>query len=115
MMPSVVIFKPFKTFGFEMIRFKFPIFLALILCSCICSSQQIYPNKVVKIVVPWTAGQATDVASRAISEALSSSLNQPFVIDNKAGAGGAVGSEFVAKSSPDGYTLLAGFGIPPNL
>lgn len=67
-----------------------------------------YPKRPVKVVVPWTAGQATDAAARAMSEALSKKMGQPFVIDNRAGAGGAIGSAEVARATPDGYTLLAG-------
>ena len=67
-----------------------------------------YPVKAVKVVVPWPAGQATDIVARVVSERLTASLGQPFVIDNKAGAGGALGSDFVAHAPADGYTLLAG-------
>ncbi|WP_269758722.1 tripartite tricarboxylate transporter substrate binding protein [Variovorax sp. E3] len=83
------------------------IFLA-ISCCLPAHSADGYPAKPVKVVVPWTAGQATDAAARAVSERLSASLGQAFIIDNKAGAGGAIGSDFVAKALPDGYTLLAG-------
>ena len=67
-----------------------------------------YPSKPVKVIVPWTAGQATDAAARAVAERLGAAMKQPFIIDNRAGAGGAIGSDAVAKSPPDGYTLLAG-------
>src|SRR4030095_15877976 len=67
-----------------------------------------YPSKPVKVIVPWTAGQATDAAARAVAERLGSTMKQPFIVDNRAGAGGAIGSDAVAKSPPDGYTLLAG-------
>src|SRR5438874_643326 len=80
---------------------------------------QAYPNRAVKVVVPWTPGQATDIAARVVAQKLQDALGQAFVIDNKPGAGGAIGSEAVAKSAPDGYTLLAAssgpLSIMPNL
>ena len=66
-----------------------------------------YPTKPVKVIVPWPPGQATDAATRAVSQHLATSMGQPFIVDNRAGAGGAIGSDAVAKSPPDGYTLLA--------
>jgi tripartite-type tricarboxylate transporter receptor subunit TctC len=67
---------------------------------------QPYPAKLVKIVVPQTPGGATDVFARRIGQALSERWGQPVVIENRAGAGGVVGTDVVAKASPDGYTLL---------
>src|ERR1044071_6813499 len=80
---------------------------------------QSYPNRAVKIVVPWPPGQATDIAARVVALKLQEALNQPLVIENKPGAGGAIGSEIVAKTAADGYTLLAAssgpLSIMPNL
>lgn len=65
-----------------------------------------YPNKPITLIVPFPAGGSVDTAGRAIGERLSKVLNQPVIIDNKSGAGGAIGSTFVAKAKPDGYTLV---------
>jgi tripartite-type tricarboxylate transporter receptor subunit TctC len=67
---------------------------------------QTYPSRPVKVIVPFSAGGPLDVVARAVSDKLSVSLKQPFVIENRAGAGGNLGSEVVAKAAPDGYTLL---------
>ena len=67
-----------------------------------------YPNKPVKIVVPWPPGGAVDTIGRLIAQHISEPLGQPVVVENKAGAAGAIGSEQVAKADPDGYTLLMG-------
>lgn len=67
---------------------------------------QEYPNKAVKIVVPFGAGGGTDTMARVIADGLNKALNQPFMVDNKPGAGGNVGMASVARSPSDGYTLL---------
>src|SRR3974390_563096 len=65
-----------------------------------------YPSHPVRIIVPFGAGGPTDVYTRAIAEELRKSLNQAFVQENKPGAGTTIGTDFVAKAAPDGYTLL---------
>jgi tripartite-type tricarboxylate transporter receptor subunit TctC len=67
-----------------------------------------YPNKPIKLVVPYSPGGATDVIGRVLAQHLSPALGQQVIIENKAGAGGNLGAETVAKSPPDGYTLLMG-------
>ena len=65
-----------------------------------------YPDKPVRLVVPFSAGGALDVVGRLLGQKLSEAWGRPVVIDNRTGAGGNIGAEFVAKSAPDGYTLL---------
>src|SRR5260221_329129 len=79
------------------------------------AAAQIYPNRPVKVVVPWPPGQATDIAARVMAQKLQESLGQPFVIDNKPGAGGSIGTDVALKSAPDGYTLLAASSGPVSI
>ncbi len=72
------------------------------------ATAQSYPTKPVTIVVPFPPGGSTDTLARKIAENISGPLGQPVVIENRAGAGGTVGANMVAKSDPDGYTLLMG-------
>lgn len=92
---------------------------ALALAISASAVAQTYPNKPVKVIVPWPPGQATDVSARIVAQKLQEALGQSFVVENKPGAGGAIGSEMVARSAPDGYTLLAAssgpISIMPNL
>ena len=76
---------------------------------------QSYPNRPVKVIVPWPPGQATDIAARMLAEKMQDALKQPFVIDNRAGAGGSIGTEVAAKSVADGYTLLAASSGPVSI
>lgn len=80
---------------------------------------EVYPGKPIKIVAPFPPGGPVDILSRTIGSKLAQSLGQPVVVENRAGAGGNIGSDAVAKSAPDGYTLLMGFvgthAINPSL
>ena len=71
-------------------------------------AQTAWPSKPVRIVVPFAAGGTTDILARALAPELSRAFGQPFIIENKPGAGGNVGADNVAKSAPDGYSLLMG-------
>jgi len=74
--------------------------------AAVPSSAQSYPTRPIKIIVPITAGSGTDVIARALADKLAVTLGQPVVVENRPGAGGAVGATFVAKAPADGYTLL---------
>ena len=81
----------------------------LIFCAATCTwavGQQAYPNKPIKIVVPFGAGGVADLTARTVAQKLGDNMGQSIVIENKPGAGGVVATDAVAKSAPDGYTLL---------
>ncbi|MGO4280174.1 Tripartite-type tricarboxylate transporter, receptor component TctC [Cupriavidus sp. OV038] len=86
---------------------------AAVLLACLptfafAGPEDTYPDKAVRIVVPFAAGGSTDVVARILAEKLQEQFKQPFVVDNRAGASGNIGAELVAKSPADGYTLLMG-------
>jgi tripartite-type tricarboxylate transporter receptor subunit TctC len=70
------------------------------------SRAQGYPDKPVRVIVPYAAGGGLDAITRLLTQAMGESLHQPFIVDNRAGAGGMIGAEAVARAAPDGYTLL---------
>lgn len=87
----------------EMSRLRLALALALVVTPCLA---QEYPVRPVKIIVPFGAGGPADVTARQIGSILQESFGQPFVVENRTGAGGVIGTQEAAKSPPDGYTLL---------
>ena len=67
---------------------------------------QAYPNKPIKMIVPFPAGGTTDIVARLVAQRMSESMGQPVTVDNRGGAGGAIGADMMAKAAPDGYTIL---------
>jgi len=80
--------------------------LCAILFSGGAALAQSFPTKPVHVIVPFPPGGGTDVVARTVTPKMAELLGQPFVVENRAGAGGNIGTEFVAKAAPDGYTLL---------
>lgn len=80
--------------------------IGLLLSATMAAHAQPYPNRPVRLIVPYTAGGGVDVVARHVATELSKRLGQPIVVENKAGAGSNIGSDAVAKAAPDGYTLL---------
>ena len=94
------------------------VLLAVLLGSAGWTSAQTYPARVIRIIVPQSAGGSTDLVARPIAKIMAESIGQPIIVDNRPGAGSIVGCDAVAKSPPDGYTLLmvaASFSISPSL
>jgi tripartite-type tricarboxylate transporter receptor subunit TctC len=90
----------------------------LVLLLAATATAQTYPSRPVRIVIPLSPGGTTDVPGRIIAQKLSESLGQNFFVENRAGAGGTIGADFVAKARPDGYTLLltaSPFVIAPHV
>ena len=90
------------------IRLLLTLFLVPLLAAAETAFGQAYPNKPIKLVVPFPPGGPLDLAGRAIGQKLQETWGQPVVVDNRPGAGGNIGADAVAKSAPDGYTLVMG-------
>ncbi len=71
-------------------------------------AQGAYPNRPIRLIIPWPPGQATDLIGRVVSQRVSEQIGQPIVPENRAGAGGMIGTDAAAKAAPDGYTVLMG-------
>src|SRR5512134_15654 len=80
--------------------------LALLFCVPLGAAHAQYPNRPVKLIVPFPPAGATDIVGRIVAQKLGEQMSQSVVVENKPGAGGSIGSDLVAKSAPDGYTLL---------
>ena len=86
-----------------------PLMASLTITLPSLSTAQAWPEKAVTIIVPTAAGGANDAMARILGQGLSVRLGKPVVVENKAGANGAIASEFVARAAPDGYTLMFGY------
>ena len=101
---------------------RFACFLWAAFAAASAFAQGSYPDKTIHFIVPFTAGSGTDIVARTVGEAMSRGLGQAIIVENRPGAGGTLGAAVVAKSTPDGYTLLihsaghvANPSIYPNL
>jgi tripartite-type tricarboxylate transporter receptor subunit TctC len=100
----------------KLVRSIVPVALAFFSCDAFAQS---YPSKPVKIIVAFTPGSATDIVSRLVADSFTKSMGQTFIVENKPGAGGIIGTESAKNAPPDGYTLTAcpsgPFGINPGI
>ncbi|OGA12892.1 MAG: LacI family transcriptional regulator [Betaproteobacteria bacterium RIFCSPLOWO2_02_FULL_63_19] len=95
------------------------VLFAILLACASAASAQVYPAKAVRFIVPYPAGGYYDLLARVIGAKLAEAWRQPFVVENRVGANGMIGTDYVAKAAPDGYTILMGgigpLGVNPSL
>ena len=89
--------------------------LCVLPCTAIAQSSPAYPNRAARMIVPWTAGGTADLMARIASQKFSETFGQQFVVDNRPGAGGLIGTEQAAKAAPDGHTLLLATTAPNSV
>lgn len=97
------------------IRKKIVSFLGFVLAVASMAAAAAYPEKPVTIIVPYQPGQGTDIATRYFADHLSQVLGKPFIVENRGGAGGNIGTQAVARAEPDGYTLIMGTNATHSL
>lgn len=93
---------------------KIVLLMSVLSCAAGVQAQGTYPSRPIRLVVPFAAGGPTDAVARIIGEEIGRSLGQPVIVENKAGASGAIGQDYVSKSAPDGYTLAMITGTSSN-
>ena len=95
------------------------LFCVLFVCNAIALAQEAYPSRPIRLIVSFTPGGGADLTARTVGQGMSETLRQPVVVENRPGANGLVGAAAVAKSPPDGYTLLltdrGALGVNPSL
>lgn len=84
--------------------------LAVAFCHPL-AAQDNFPNKPIRIVVPFTAGGPSDIVARLLAPKMMATLGQPVIVDNRPGAGGVTGVDVAAKAAPDGYTIAIGLSL----
>jgi tripartite-type tricarboxylate transporter receptor subunit TctC len=103
----------------KLLPLRFCVLAAVMSVSTLSFAQADYPNKPITLVVPFPPGGVTDIAGREVARNLTKYLNQPVVVENKVGAGGNIGTQYVARSKPDGYTLglltVSAMSIAPHV
>lgn len=99
-------FSPNLSKGYQMHKLLGKVLITISLLYTGVAMSQAYPARPVKLIVPFAAGSASDTIARSVADKLTLSMGQPFIVENRAGAGGTIANDFVSKAPPDGYTLL---------
>jgi tripartite-type tricarboxylate transporter receptor subunit TctC len=94
---------------------RFVLFIFALVVTGTAVAQQNYPTRPVRMIIPWPPGQATDLVGRIMAQELTKIFGQQVIADNRAGAGGMIGTDVAAKATPDGYTLLAASSGPVTI